>query len=94
MGRLRGFVWCCLLGVSVAVAAGGCALFKASDGQMGESAEAARTVERTHTVKPGDTLWRISMEHYGTGSYWRLIVEANDDFDLRAFRPGMKLVIP
>lgn len=32
---------------------------------------------RKHTVKPGDTLRSISLQHYGDPSYWELIYDAN-----------------
>ena len=51
---------------------------------------------RIHVVKQGDTLYRISIQYYGTGSRWREIYAANKDVmnsetDLRI---GTRLKIP
>ena len=51
---------------------------------------------RTHVVRQGDTLYRLSTHYYGSGRRWREIYEANRDVmrsetDLRI---GMTLKIP
>lgn len=49
-----------------------------------------------HEVQPGENLWAISKQHYGTGARWQEIYEANQDL-LRnpdAVRAGMLLRIP
>jgi tetratricopeptide (TPR) repeat protein len=51
---------------------------------------------RSHVVRQGDTLYRLSTQYYGTGRRWREIYEANRDVmrsetDLRI---GMTLKIP
>ena len=50
----------------------------------------------THVVLPGDSLWKISKSHYGSGIKWKMIYEANRDTiknpDL--IRVGQVLEIP
>lgn len=36
-------------------------------------------VPRTYMVKPGDSLWKISLKFYGNGGFWKKIYEANLD---------------
>ncbi len=50
----------------------------------------------THTVQPGDTLWKISETHYGNGSNYMKIFEANRDLldDPDSIYPGQELKIP
>ncbi len=50
----------------------------------------------TYLVQPGDTLWLISSKVYGSGSFWRIIFEANLDIleDPSRIRPGQVLKIP
>lgn len=52
--------------------------------------------ERTYTVKPGETLDKISQRVYGTRRHWRLIRDANTDRipDPRRMRAGVELRIP
>ena len=49
-----------------------------------------------HEVKKGETLWKIAQEHYGDGSLYTKIFEANRDSlknpDL--IKVGQKLRIP
>ena len=50
----------------------------------------------TYTVVRGDSLWRISMKHYGTGSRWGEIYELNKSIigkDPRMIQIGMVLTI-
>ena len=51
---------------------------------------------RTYTVRPGDSLYGISREVYGTGSRWHEIYEANRDRlpNENSVRAGMTLRIP
>lgn len=49
-----------------------------------------------HHVAPGDDLWQLAVSHYGDGTRWRQIAEANRDLigtegDLA---PGTTLVVP
>ncbi len=51
---------------------------------------------RTHVVKKGDTLQKISKKYYGTTKNWRRICDANKNVlkDCDTLIPGTKLVIP
>ncbi|HKJ16521.1 MAG TPA: LysM peptidoglycan-binding domain-containing protein [Xanthomonadales bacterium] len=51
---------------------------------------------KTYTVQSGDTLWKISEEHYGNGSKYMKIFEANKDLldDPDKIFPGQELTIP
>jgi nucleoid-associated protein YgaU len=51
-------------------------------------------VEKTHTVRLGDTLHAIAALHYSDASRWRVIANANGIDDPRALRPGTVLSIP
>jgi len=50
----------------------------------------------TYTVQSGDTLWKIAKQHYGDGSKYMKIFEANKDLlkDPDHIYPGQELVIP
>jgi 3D (Asp-Asp-Asp) domain-containing protein len=50
----------------------------------------------THTVKKNESLWTISKKHYGTGSKWSVVYNANRDKikDPDHIRPGQVLKIP
>lgn len=53
--------------------------------------------ERTHLVKPGDTLAGISKEHYGSPGYWDIIYVANYGLigdNYRQLRPHTVLQVP
>jgi LysM repeat protein len=52
--------------------------------------------QRRYTVKPGDTLTKISHEFYGDANQFTKIFEANRSVlpDANAIRPGQDLVIP
>ncbi len=49
-----------------------------------------------YTVRPGDTLWRISKNHWGEGSQWHKLYEANRESiaDLGRLQVGKVLTIP
>lgn len=52
---------------------------------------------RTHTVVPGDTLWRIALRFYGDGGRFPTIHEANRDIignNPNLIFPGQVLTIP
>ncbi len=34
---------------------------------------------KTHEVKPGENLWKISSKYYGSGQYWKTIKRANSN---------------
>ena len=50
----------------------------------------------THTVKAGDTLYRIAEEYYDDPSVWTKILEANEDTleDAGSLKNGQVLIIP
>jgi len=58
--------------------------------------EAAGAAVKTYTVKPGDTLWKIASQHYGNGSQYMKIFEANKGVlkDPDHSYPGQELVLP
>lgn len=52
---------------------------------------------QTHIVEPGETLWRISVNFYGSGRRWRDILDANEALlhgGERKLRDGMEIRIP
>jgi nucleoid-associated protein YgaU len=49
---------------------------------------------RVHRVQPGETLDRISAQHYGDSNRWRTLAMANGIEDPLALRPGSLLAIP
>ncbi len=51
-------------------------------------------VEKTYTVRLGDTLQAISARQYGSPAHWRRIAEANAIDDPRRLVPGTILTIP
>ncbi|MDX2471767.1 MAG: LysM peptidoglycan-binding domain-containing protein, partial [SAR324 cluster bacterium] len=61
---------------------------------------AAKKGEKTYRIKKGDTLWGIAKDHYGSGTLWRTIAEANPDKikylpnEVVHIYPGDELVIP
>lgn len=75
-----------------------------------EGTENKRPAEQssTYTIKSGDTLWKISLSFYGTGTKWQTIYEANKDIIEQTAKkygksssdnghwiyPGVKLTIP
>jgi len=69
----------------------------AESGQTGKpAAEPAGSGETTYTVQSGDTLWNIAKQHYGDGSKYMKIFEANKGLlkDPDHIYPGQELVIP
>jgi len=50
--------------------------------------------EKTHRVRPGDTLHSIALEAYRDSSKWRPIAEANSIEDPLDLRPGAVLRVP
>lgn len=61
---------------------------------VGAAEESAEPV--VYIVMPGDSLWRIARQAYGTGREWRSIFEANRDLleDPGKIYPGQTLVLP
>lgn len=71
----------------------------ASRGDSGtRSRPRARTVRssgpRTHTVRPGEKLWNIAVQHYGRGHLYYKIAEHNGITDPDKVRVGTELRIP
>src|SRR3989344_4280499 len=48
----------------------------------------------TYTVKKGDTLWKIAIEHYQDGSKWTQIATQNNLSNPSLIHQGNILVIP
>jgi LysM repeat protein len=61
-----------------------------------ERAEAPEPEARIHVVEKGDSLWKIAEKHYGDGTRWKEIHQANRDKikDPNVIRRGQKLRIP
>jgi nucleoid-associated protein YgaU len=59
-------------------------------------AEAVDRSPRYYTVKPGDTLYRISKSVYGEDKYWKAIYQANKNVITtpNTVQPGWKLRLP
>jgi nucleoid-associated protein YgaU len=51
-------------------------------------------VNKTYTVRPGDTLMNLAAALYKDASRWRVIAEANQIDDPRSLAPGQVLRIP
>jgi nucleoid-associated protein YgaU len=62
----------------------------------GATAGAGTQVQKTYTVKSGDTLSKIAKEHLGDGNAYMKIFNANKDqlSDPDKIRPGQVLKIP
>jgi nucleoid-associated protein YgaU len=58
--------------------------------------ETTKGTAGTYTVQKGDSLWKIAERHYGDGSQWRRIYEANRDQikDPDLIHPGQIFAIP
>ena len=54
----------------------------------------APTTQRTYTIKPGDSLWKISKEVYGDATKYEQIQKANPTLDPQLLKPGTVIVIP
>ena len=48
----------------------------------------------SYTIKPGDTLWKISASHYGDGKKWKQIVDANPGLSPSKLRVGQTITLP
>lgn len=64
--------------------------------EQGSPAETSQVQVRTHEVKQGDTLWKLSASYYGNGALFPQIFEANRDKLSNPDRivNGQVLVIP
>lgn len=58
--------------------------------------EASGSSEVTHTVKIGESLWRIAQAYYGDGARYPVIFNANRNVlsEPEKIEPGQKLMIP
>lgn len=56
----------------------------------------APKAEKSYTVLKGDSLWSIAKKHYGDGSKWKTIYNANTSVisNPNVIKPGTKIVIP
>lgn len=57
-------------------------------------ADISGSLSKTYVVKPGDTLWKIAVDHLGSGARWEEIQRRNNIANPGALRPGMILEIP
>jgi len=48
----------------------------------------------TYTVQKGDTLWKIARNHYGSGTRWVDIRDANPGLNPTKLAVGQKIVLP
>jgi len=48
----------------------------------------------SYTVKPGDTLWKISTTHYGDGKKWKQICDANPGLSPQKLKVGQTITLP
>ena len=49
---------------------------------------------QVHTVRSGESLWKISARYLGRGDRWQEIARANPGRNLKRILPGMELHIP
>jgi 5'-nucleotidase / UDP-sugar diphosphatase len=47
-----------------------------------------------YTIKPGDTLYRIAVNHYGDGKQWKKIAEANPGISPTHLKVGQEITLP
>ena len=52
------------------------------------------TLGSRYTIRPGDTLYRIAVTHYGTGRDWRKIADANPGLSPTKLKAGQTIVLP
>ncbi|WP_432194829.1 LysM peptidoglycan-binding domain-containing protein [Streptomyces sp. bgisy027] len=65
-----------------------------TDAQLKERELHSSDVDKTWTVRRGDTLHSIASAEYGNPRHWRHIASANGIVNPRDLRPGMVLAIP
>jgi nucleoid-associated protein YgaU len=80
----------------VALTAGNIQGISEVENLMTIAAEADKPASVFHTVEKGDTLWKIAVTHYGDGTKYPLIFEANIPMikDADEIYPGQVLRVP
>ena len=54
-----------------------------------------KPVEKSVTVRKGDTLWGLAREHLGRGAAWKCLAEANPELgEPRKLRIGQRVMLP
>lgn len=64
------------------------------EGQISAATVTAKPSPATYTVAHGDSLWSISLAHYGTGYRWEDIAKANNLADPQIIHSGNVLALP
>lgn len=54
----------------------------------------AQPVNRTYTIRKGDTFWSIATREYGSGKKWMDIAQANPSVDPKKLRIGQQILLP
>jgi len=55
----------------------------------------SRPVEKSATVRKGDTLWGMAREHLGRGAAWKCLMEANPELrEPERLRIGQRVLLP
>lgn len=65
-----------------------------TEGEISAASVTAKTAQTSYTVVQGDTLWAISLAHYGTGYRWPDIAKANDLVNPDLIHAGNVFVLP
>lgn len=60
----------------------------------GQRTEETETLEKTHTVAQGETLWAIAEKYYGSGYNWVDIAKENNLANADVIEVGQSLTIP
>ena len=59
-----------------------------------ERASAAPLGSTVYTVKKGENPWTIARDHYGSGSLFKLITDANPRIKAKSLQEGQQIVLP
>jgi 5'-nucleotidase/UDP-sugar diphosphatase len=65
-----------------------------SPASMTTTLDTGSSLESRYTIKPGDTLYRIAVTHYGSGKDWRKIADANPGLSPTKLKAGQTIVLP
>lgn len=68
--------------------------YRTVEDQVSETPRFSPDVEKTHTVRRGDSLASIAALAYNDSSHWREIAVSNDIEDPRFLEPGILLTLP